>query len=234
MKQFVRDHFEFFRQYVARFETTGAVAPSSRFLARALSRPLRECHRAARVLEVGPGTGAVTREIVRHVKPGDQLDLVEINESFAALLRQRFQCDPGYRRVADRSAVHVCPLQQFSPEGRYDVIVSGLPFNNFPASLVEELVDACLGLLAPGGTLSFFEYMYVRPIRRVVSRSPERTRLAEIERILQNRFSRHRFHTDWVFVNVPPAWVQHLGSGPKPAGSDPAPNPTVSGHAEET
>ena len=221
MKKFVHDHFEFFRQYVARFETTGAVAPSSRFLARALTRPLRECGRQIRVLEVGPGTGAVTREIVRHLKPGDQLDLVEINESFASLLRQRFQCDPGYRAVADRSTVHVCPLQQFSPEGRYDVIVSGLPFNNFPASLVEELVDASLGLLAPGGTLSFFEYMYVRPIRRVVSRSPERTRLAEIERILQSRFARHRFHTDWVFVNVPPAWVQHLrrdvAASPAPA-----------------
>ena len=210
MKQFVRDHFEFFRQYVARFETTGAVAPSSRFLARALTRPLRNCTGAARVLEVGPGTGAVTREIVRHVKPGDRLDLVEINERFAALMRDRFQTEPRYQAVADRAAVHVCPLQQFAPEGRYDVIVSGLPFNNFPSSLVEELVDTCLGLLAPGGTLSFFEYMYVRPIRRMVSRSPDKTRLAEIEHILQSRFARHRFHTDWVFVNVPPAWVQHL------------------------
>ena len=58
--------------------------------------------------------------------------------------------------------------------------------------------------------MSFFEYMYVRPIRRLVARSHEKTRLAEIERILQERFSRNRFHTDWVFVNVPPAWVQHL------------------------
>jgi phospholipid N-methyltransferase len=125
-------------------------------------------------------------------------------------MRERFQSEPGYQAVADRATVHVCPLQQFSPEGRYDVIVSGLPFNNFPASLVEELVDTCLGLLAPGGTLSFFEYMYVRPIRRMVSRSPDKTRLAEIEHILQSRFARHRFQTDWVFVNVPPAWVQHL------------------------
>jgi phospholipid N-methyltransferase len=211
MKQFALDHVEFFRQYVRRFETTGAVAPSSRFLARALSRPLRDCRdRAVRVLEVGPGTGAVTREIVRHIKPGDTLDLVEINENFADLLRKRFETDASYSAIADRSAVHVCPLQEFEPTERYDVVVSGLPFNNFPAPLVEELVDLCLAMLNPGGTLSFFEYMYIRPIRRMVSRAPEKTRLGEIERILQARFQQHRFDTDWVFVNVPPAWVQHL------------------------
>lgn len=211
MKQFAREHVEFFRQYVRRFETTGAIAPSSRFLARALTRPLRQCgQRPLRILEVGPGTGAVTREIVRHLKPGDTLDLVEINEDFAAVLRERFATDARYRAVADRAAVHVRPLQQFVPDAHYDVIVSGLPFNNFPAPLVEQLVDHSLGLLNPGGTLSFFEYMYLRPLRRLVARPTEKTRLAEIERILQTRFSSHRFDTDWVFVNLPPAWVQHL------------------------
>jgi phospholipid N-methyltransferase len=217
MKQFVNDHFQFFREYVRRFETTGAVAPSSRFLARALTRPLRARTDPVRVLEVGPGTGAVTRAIVRYIKPGDRLDLVEINERFAALLKDRFAADPYYRHVADCAEVHVCPLQAFSPTGRYDVIVSGLPFNNFPAALVEELLDLCLELLNPGGTLSFFEYMYVRPLRRLVARSHEKTRLGEIERILQERFSRNRFHTDWVFVNVPPAWVQHLRAAGAPA-----------------
>lgn len=213
MKQFARDHIEFFRQYVRRFETTGAVAPSSRFLARAMTRPLRDCRdRTVRVLEVGPGTGAVTREIVRHIKPGDTFDLVEINEDFAQLMRKRFETEAGYRVVADRATVHVCPLQEFAPQERYDVIISGLPFNNFPSALVEELVDLCLELLNPGGTLSFFEYMYIRPLRRMVSRSHEKTRLGEIERILQSRFQEHRFDTDWVFVNVPPAWVQHLRS----------------------
>jgi phospholipid N-methyltransferase len=149
---------------------------------------------------------------VRHIKPGDTLDLVEINEEFASLMRQRFESEPGYRSVADRANVHVCPLQKFVPEGRYDVIISGLPFNNFPATLVEELIDLCLELLNPGGTLSFFEYMYIRPIRRMVSRDHEKTRLGEIEGILRKRFAAHRFSTDWVFVNVPPAWVQHLRS----------------------
>lgn len=206
----LREHLEFFRQFRSRFETTGAVAPSSPFLARAMVMPLTRRQGPTRVLEVGPGTGAVTRRIVRSLKPEDSLDLVEINDEFAELLRKRFADDPSFRAAADRAEVHCVPLQEFNPQQPYDVVISGLPFNNFPAALVAELVDHCLGLLAPGGEMAFFEYMFVRPARRLVSPRDTRARLAEIERILQQRFTDHRVKTDWVFVNAPPAWVQHL------------------------
>ena len=65
-------------------------------------------------------------------------------------------------------------------------------------------------LLAPGGTLSYFEYMYVRPVRRLVSKSAEKQRLADLDRILGAQLDQHRVARDWVFVNAPPAWVQHL------------------------
>lgn len=206
----LKEHLEFFRQFRSRFETTGAVAPSSRYLARAMAEPLARRTEPTRVLEVGPGTGAVTGEIVKNLGPDDRFDLVEINEEFAGMLRQRFAGDGRFQPAADRTEVHCLPLQEFQPEAPYDVIISGLPFNNFPAPLVEELIDHCLGLLAPGGELAFFEYMFVRPARRLVSSRPTRQRLGEIERILQQRFADCRVCTDWVFANVPPAWVQHL------------------------
>jgi len=209
----IGDHLHFLRETVGRFETTGAIAPSSRFTADALTRPLRERTDPVRVLEVGPGTGAVTDSIVPHIKPTDRLDLVEINERFADLLRKRFETVDIYQRIAERAEIHNCPLQEFNPGEPYDVIISGLPFNNFQPELVAELVDHSLSLLAPDGTFSFFEYMYVRPLRRMASRREERTRLSEIERVLQERFAGHRFRTDWVFVNLPPAWVQHLRRG---------------------
>lgn len=204
------EHLEFFRQFRSRFETTGAVAPSSRFLARAMVQPLARRTQPTRVLEVGPGTGAVTAQIVRHLKPADAFDLVEINDEFATLLRERFAGDPRFQSAADRAEVHCLPLQEYRPSAPYDVIISGLPFNNFPAPLVEELLDHCLGLLAPGGEMAFFEYMFVRPARRRLSDRKTRERLGEIERILQQRFADCRVGTDWVFLNVPPAWVQHL------------------------
>jgi len=212
----IGDHLHFLRETVGRFETTGAIAPSSRFAAEALTRPLRERTDPVRVLEVGPGTGAVTDAIVPHIKPTDRLDLVEINERFAELLRKRFTTVEAYQRIADRAEIHNCPLQEFKADQPYDVIISGLPFNNFQPELVAELVDRSLSLLAPGGTFSFFEYMYVRPLRRMTSRRQERVRLSGVERVLQERFSGHRFRTDWVFVNLPPAWVQHLRATTEP------------------
>lgn len=217
MAQFLKDHLEFLRQFRQRFETTGAIAPSSRFLAKAMTEPMARRERPGRILEVGPGTGAVTQRIVKLLRPDDHFDLVELNESFAALLRQRFEQDPKYRAVAQRAEVHVCPIQEFAASEPYDVIISGLPLNNFPAELVRSIFETFFKLLAPGGTLSYFEYMYVRPMRKLVAGGQEKTRLTELDRIANDYLSKYRIQRSWVFVNVPPAWVQHLrNSSPTP------------------
>ena len=94
--RWVHDHLEFFRQFRRRFKTTGAVSPSSRFLAKALVRPLRESRGPARVLEIGPGTGAVTRKIVELLGPEGHLDLVELNEAFATNLAPSSKTNPVF------------------------------------------------------------------------------------------------------------------------------------------
>lgn len=210
MKRFIGDHLEFFRQYRRRFQTTGAVAPSSRFLARAMVKPFEQHARPCRVLEIGPGTGAVTRRIVRLLKAGDRLDLVELNENFASLLKQRFADDPDFCPAAGRAEIHQCPIQEFSAKEPYQFIISGLPLNNFPADMVRDIFAAYFKLLAPGGVLSYFEYMYMRPLRKAVSNRTARERLSDLESVLYEQLNRHRFRRDWVFVNFPPAWVQHL------------------------
>lgn len=205
-----QDHIEFFKQFRARFTTTGAVAPSSRFLAHAMIGPLKKRSQPARVLEVGPGTGAVTRHIVRQLGAEDRLDLVELNEAFADMLTRRFEQDALYQRVAKQAKVHVCPLQEFDADEPYDYIISGLPMNNFSSELVAELFARFFQLLKPGGVLSYFEYMYVRPVRTVLSAGQERERLKGLSEIMGGYVSERRFRRNWVFINVPPAWVQHL------------------------
>ena len=209
-----RDRLAFFRQAREHYHTTGAIAPSSRFLARAQAGPLarlkQQLDRPVRVLEVGPGTGAVTRRIVRLLDPGDTFDLVEINQEFADLLVRQFTDNPAFARLSDSANVHAVPLQEFVSESPYDVIISGLPMNNFSSELVEELFDAYFRLLAPEGTLSYFEYMYMRPMRKMVSGREDRGRVNRIASIMTNHRRQRRLRTSWVFVNLPPAWVQHL------------------------
>jgi phospholipid N-methyltransferase len=206
----LRDHIEFLRQYRKRFTTTGSIAPSSRWLARAMTGPLRDRNGARRILEIGPGTGAVTRRIVRLMGPEDRLDLVELNETFAGILRRRFETDPAWRAVGDRSRLHECAIQDYQADGTYDIIISGLPINNFEVELVRDVFDAYFRLLAPGGVLSYFEYMYMRPMRKLVSGGETRERLNGLEALLKPVLAGHRLRTSWVFVNLPPAWVQHL------------------------
>lgn len=206
------EYTAFFRQFRQRFETTGAIAPSSRFLASAMARPLKQRtgDTPVRVLEIGPGTGAVTRTLVKHIREGDRFDLVELNEAFAELLNGRFESEPTWKRVREQSHVHVVPIQEFATEEPYDFVISGLPLNNFPTALVDEIFEAYFRLLKPGGVLSYFEYQFVRSIRTRVGKRAERERLTTIDNTMRSYTDRLRFRRDWIFVNLPPAWVQHL------------------------
>lgn len=175
-----------------------------------MTRPLCQAARPVRVLEVGPGTGAVTRKIVTLLRPEDRFDLVELNETFAGLLQKRFAEHPDYMRAAAQSQIHICPIQDFPYSAPYDIIISGLPLNNFPCDLVRRIFDVFFQLLVPGGTLSYFEYMYVRSFKRRLSNGAEKARLTELDEILLQNIRQYRIRRDWVFANFPPAWVQHL------------------------
>lgn len=212
MAGFIKENTLFFREYVRHFHHTGAVLPSGRFLAAALTRFVRGEHGNGerKILEVGPGTGAVTKRIVGGMNGGDRLDMVELNDSFVEQLQKRFQTEPSFKTVADRARIHHCPIEEMPGEEKFDVIVSGLPFNNFPAESVEQILATLLERLAPQGTISFFEYIAVRPARAMLSGRSERTRLRGIGRAMRAVFQNHEIRRDSVLLNVPPAWVHHL------------------------
>jgi phosphatidylethanolamine/phosphatidyl-N-methylethanolamine N-methyltransferase len=201
----------FFREYLRNFHTTGAILPSGRRLAAALTRFVRSPSSAPRrILEVGPGTGAVTRRIVRSMDRSDRLDLVELNDTFVAQLRRRFQVEPAFLAMADRTRVLHCPVEDLPGGDCYDVIVSGLPLNNFSVAQVERILTALTGRLTPGGMLSFFEYIAVRPARALVSGRADRVRLRGVGKALRAVLDRHEVRRDAVWLNVPPAWVHHV------------------------
>ena len=205
----LHDYRLFLREYLRHFHHTGAIAPSSRWLAAALARYVGGGD-GRRVLEVGPGTGAVSHHIVARLGTSDEFDLVELNERFAERMRQRFAHEPGFAAVASRTRVIQGRVEELSPERPYDVIVSGLPLNNFSVDDVERILKAFGALLAPGGTLSFFEYIGVRPARALISGRAERDRLRGVGRALQQRLEAGEFHRERVWPNLPPAYVHHL------------------------
>ena len=165
------DHRLFLTHFRKSPRTVGAIAPSSQRLARAMIDGL-DFDAGVRVVELGPGTGAVTGEIARRL-PGDGVCLaVDIDPVFASRIAARWpriesvcgRAEDLVRLTADR---HMLPV---------DHIVSGLPFASLPASVTREIVDAIAAALRSGGTFTTFQYVhaYAFPsaasVRRLVTR----------------------------------------------------------------
>ena len=210
MRHRLAEYRLFWREFRHTFQTTGAVLPSGRLLARALASRVGGDHRPQRILEVGPGTGAVTDAIIPRLGPEDRLDLVELNARFAGTLRDRLQQDPVWQPLAPRMRVLEMPVEQIEDGPRYDIIVSGLPLNNFPCESVAQILQHFHRLAANRAQLSFFEYVAVRKAKALCSRPKERRRLTGIEQLLQREISSWRVARQCVVANVPPAWVHHL------------------------
>ena len=86
----------------------------------------------------------------------------------------------------------------------------GLPLNNFAVDDVRRILAVMTGLLEPGGTLSFFEYIALRRAKQLLSRAPERARLRGIGQVLAELLAAGEIRRDGIWLNVPPAWVHHL------------------------
>ena len=117
-----------------------------------------QSHNAAnvrRILEVGPGTGAVTVQIIDDMRPQDRLVLVERNEQFVSHLNQRLAEIPAVQSVRDRISLVHAAVEDLPDDEPFDLIISGLPLNNFEVASVEQILAKLGRLLAPGGTLSF-------------------------------------------------------------------------------
>jgi phospholipid N-methyltransferase len=204
---------EFYRQFRQQYRNTGSILPSSRQLARALASEFRRRPGPSRILEVGPGTGAVTTEILRLLGPGDQLDIVEINEDFVRLLTRRFEQEALFRLRRGQSRLIHSPLQEMRGEDVYDYLISGLPLNNFPLALVRGIFQAYRRLLKPQGILSYFEYLAIRRLKGFVVGRAERRHLHVLGRFLQRRLDAFEFRHQNVYLNVPPAVARHLRFG---------------------
>jgi phosphatidylethanolamine/phosphatidyl-N-methylethanolamine N-methyltransferase len=208
MSQF-QDYRAFLTEFLRNYQTTGAVIPSGRALGAALCRHVGN-GAPQHILEAGPGTGAVTGCLIERMRAEDELWLVELNPTFAAHLRDAFRQRPSFRAAADRCHLIEGSIQALGQERYFDLIVSGLPLNNFSPGSVRAILEAYATLLKPAGVLSFFQYMLIRDAKMLVSFGVERTRLKNVGEAIDALLGEREFAREWVWPNVPPAWVHHL------------------------
>ena len=116
----------FFKRFLANQLRVGYVVPSSPFLTRQTARRI-DFSRPRVVVELGPGEGCHTRQIVKRMDPHSRLILFELDEEFVSHLRKQFVRDPRVT-VLNTDALHLPETLRDLGHAHCDYIVSGLPF----------------------------------------------------------------------------------------------------------
>jgi phospholipid N-methyltransferase len=146
----------FLRQFLRSPGQVGAIAPSSKHLARKMVQGI-DLRSASCVVEFGPGTGALTGTIFSLLGQRTKMLAIELNPHMASAFRQahpKVKLHEG--SVSD--VAKFCREDGLSGEACVDVIFSGLPWAVFPEALQHEILSAAIGVLKPGGKLVTFAY----------------------------------------------------------------------------
>ena len=168
---------------------------SSPFLIHRLLRAI-DFRRARTVVQLGVGTGCITRTLLRRMRPDARLVSVELNSVFIEECREitdprltlRHGCAGSLPELVDELAL-----------GKIDYIVSSLPLAIMDDDLVGRILDASDDYLAADGM--FLQYQYSLSQRSV----------------LERRFRDVR--VGFTLVNIPPAFVYECSPGlPRAAG----------------
>jgi phosphatidylethanolamine/phosphatidyl-N-methylethanolamine N-methyltransferase len=213
------EYLTFIRELPKSFPQIGAMLPSSAALGRAMVRPIREATRPLNILEVGPGTGPFTRQILKLMRSEDRFTICEINPRFLALLKKKLESHPNYHQHKDRIRFFQGPVQdlpQSSRDGdgaaeKYDMIVSSLPFSNFTPDTVNEILSLFRTMTAENGTVTFCEYLGMRKLSAVLSSRRGKERLAGVDEVIQRWVDMveesGEVKKKLAILNVPPAFA---------------------------
>jgi phospholipid N-methyltransferase len=148
---------------------------------------------AQRVLELGPGTGAITEVIDDCLPQRARFLALELNEVFVQQLHRRF---PAHDFVC--SAAQAFDFDTWLPPGEgFDSIVSGLPWTAFPHELQIDILSHVLPRLAPGGCFATFAYWGLHWLPRG----------RHFRELLEQQVGATFRITSVVWRNAPPAFV---------------------------
>lgn len=187
----MRDTLTFLKSFARHPTQVGAIAPSSPALVRTMVEWF-DWDSARGVVEYGSGTGVFTEAVLESLSPAARFFAIERSPELAAATRTRCPTATVYQE----SVTEVAALCQREDMPQVDAIVCGLPWASFSESLQDEIMQAMMTVLRPGGQFATFAYWQGLAL-------PAGRRFAKR---LNHTFSRvERSGTVW--RNLPPAFV---------------------------
>jgi phosphatidylethanolamine/phosphatidyl-N-methylethanolamine N-methyltransferase len=153
------DEVRFLRSWIEKPLHMGAVMPSGRVLARTMAQYVN-IKSSGPVVELGPGTGAITSALIEHGVDQKRLVLVEYNPGFCALLRDRYP----HATVVQGDAYKLRDSLWDVLNVPASAVVSGLPLVTKPMLTRLKLIRDAFMALAPGAPFVQFTYSVAPPI----------------------------------------------------------------------
>jgi phosphatidylethanolamine/phosphatidyl-N-methylethanolamine N-methyltransferase len=153
------DEVRFLRSWIEKPLHMGAVMPSGRILARTMAQYV-DIDSLGPVVELGPGTGAITNALIEHGVDQRRLVLVEYNPGFCALLRDRYP----HAKIVQGDAYTLRDSLRNVLSAPASAVVSGLPLVTKPMLTRLKLIRDAFGALAPGAPFVQFTYSVAPPI----------------------------------------------------------------------
>jgi phosphatidylethanolamine/phosphatidyl-N-methylethanolamine N-methyltransferase len=153
------DEVRFLRSWIEKPLHMGAVMPSGRVLARTMAQYVN-INSSAPVVELGPGTGAITNALIERGVDQKRLVLVEYNPGFCALLRDRYP----HAKVVQGDAYTLRDSLWNVLSAPASAVVSGLPLVTKPMLTRLKLIRDAFVALAPGAPFVQFTYSVAPPI----------------------------------------------------------------------
>ncbi len=182
------DEVRFLRSWIEKPLRMGAVMPSSKVLARTVARYV-DPHSSAPVIELGPGTGAITDALIAHGVAEKRLVLLEFDPGFCALLRERYPQATVIQGDAYNLDVTLSELKEPAA-----AMVSGLPLVTKPMLIRLKLMRDAFLKMETGAPFIQFTYSVAPPIPKSLP-------------------GIHTQASERVWMNLPPArvWVYRKG-----------------------
>jgi phosphatidylethanolamine/phosphatidyl-N-methylethanolamine N-methyltransferase len=149
----ISEQWDFLRGLLASPRGVASLTPSSPALARALAGQIDPA-RPGTVLELGPGTGTVTKALIAHGIAPERITAIEFDSDFVRCVRAR--C-PGVN-VIEGDAFNLYETLGKPNGNPLAGIVSGIPLLNYPVPSRSALIEDALARLQPGAP--FVQYSY--------------------------------------------------------------------------
>jgi len=153
-KTTLADSARFLRQWIENPRIVGAVSPSGPALAKAMAGYV-DLARRGPIIELGPGTGPVTKALLERGIPLERLLLVEYETKFCRMLAERY---PGVKIVQGDAYGLKATLAGHVESGGVATVVSSLPLLNRPERDRIELLHQAFELMGPDGLFIQFTY----------------------------------------------------------------------------